>query len=61
MRGRPNTGESDVCSLFCLKQAPVCSIVALGLGRYSASAPILMLVGLTSSGAVAIENTIGAV
>jgi hypothetical protein len=59
--GLPNTGESEVCSLFCVKQTPVCSSARSGLGMYSASAPIRMLAGLITSGAVAIENTIGAV
>jgi hypothetical protein len=59
--GRPNTGEREVCSLFCVKHAPVCSIAGLGFGMYSPSAPIRMLAGLITSGAVAIENEIGAV
>src|ERR1700681_4144920 len=59
--GLPNTGESEVCSLFCVKHAPVCSMGGLGLGMYSPSAPMRMLPGLMTSGAVAIENTMGAV
>jgi hypothetical protein len=59
--GLPNTGESDVCSLFWVKHAPVRSIARLGLGMYSPSAPILMLPGGISCGAVAMEKTIGAV
>jgi hypothetical protein len=59
--GRPNTGEREVCSLFWVKHAPVCSIAELGFGMYSPSAPIRMLAGLMTPGAVAIEKTIGAV
>jgi hypothetical protein len=59
--GRPNTGEREVCSLFWVKHAPVCSIAGFGFGMYSLSAPTRMLAGLMTSGEVAIENTIGAV
>jgi hypothetical protein len=59
--GRPNTGESEVCSLFWVKHAPVCSIAGFGFGMYSPSAPILILAGGSSSGDLPIENTIGAV
>jgi hypothetical protein len=50
-----------VCSLFWVKHAPVCSIAGFGFGMYSPSAPIRMLPALMTSGAVAIENEIGAV
>jgi hypothetical protein len=59
--GLPNTGDSEVFSLFCVKHAPVCSIARSGFGMYSPSAPILMLPGAISCGAVAMEKTIGAV
>jgi hypothetical protein len=59
--GLPKTGDSEVFSLFCVKHNPVRSIAGFGLGMYSPSAPTRMLPGLMTSGAVAIENTIGAV
>ena len=59
--GLPNTGDSDVCSLFWVKHAPVCSISGSGFGMYSTSAPSLKLAGGKTSGAPAIEKTIGAV
>jgi hypothetical protein len=61
MRGRPNTGDREVCSLFCVKQAPVCSSSGSGFGTYSPSAPILIEPGIITVGAVAIENAMGAV
>src|ERR1700687_336885 len=59
--GRPNIGEREECSLFWVKHDPVCSIAGFGFGTYSPSAPIRMPPGFMTSGAVAIENAIGAV
>src|SRR5688500_14723575 len=59
--GLPKTGDSEVSSLFCVKQAPVCSRAGSGFGTNSPSAPNLMKPAGVTVGAVAIENAIGAV
>jgi len=59
--GLPNTGESEVSSLFWVKHAPVCSRAGSGLGTYSPSAPNLTDPARVTVGAVAMEKVIGAV